>query len=145
MTRPPRDRGGRKKGPEDIVAQSIDDLMRHAGFWISKMPQGTRPGIPRPTPGTPDRYFMHPTHRVALWVELKAPGGHLSSEQVEFLALHRNGGPGVPDAMVWDRWELCAAWLEDHGIMAWAAGKVRGKVTWPCPDGRFLVACDAPA
>lgn len=136
----------RRRGPEDEVAQVVDTILTLAGFHLTKMPQGTRPGIPRPTKGTPDRYIKHRRRPVAAWIELKKKGGTLSSEQEEFLDLHRMhvDAFSVPFALVWDDWTKCLAWLENMRLARVVPEKPRGEVAWTSPDGITYAFPHAP-
>jgi len=87
---------------ERDVARSVVAFLETCGCHVYSL-QDRRPRATRNTPGLPDLYVLH-RQLGGFWVELKAPGGKQTVEQVSFQATcGRCGVPyvcgGVAEAM----------------------------------------------
>lgn len=86
-----------------------DRIMATLGFTVWKLSQ---PRKTMQTPGWPDRFYTHPTKRLAVFWEAKAPGGKQRTAQRAFqadvTACGINYVCGTTDVLV--------AWCEQHGL-----------------------------
>lgn len=76
---------------KDFEAQVIAECAR-LGFDVVKMSQPQRVMA---TVGTPDLYLRHPTRRIRLWCEVKAPGGRVRPAQKRWHVAEREAGGEV--------------------------------------------------
>lgn len=91
----PRTRRGR---PEALIQASIVQAVHLSGGVAYSTSQGFRaaPGGTRMTAGIPDLYCVWPRPGLALWIEVKVPGGKLRGAQQQFMELHNRCGGTVP-------------------------------------------------
>lgn len=75
----PRGKSKRKRvAREKPVQQAVKDTLEAASFLVSDLSQ---PRASMQTPGLPDLYAVSKRFKLAIWVEVKAPGGELSRAQ----------------------------------------------------------------
>lgn len=111
-----------RQQPERAIQTAIMRLLTAHGFQVWSTSQGYRKerGGTRVTPGMPDLYAFH--RGLALWVEVKAPGGTLRPAQEAFLREHAAYGD---HAQCWSSVEGCQAWLTRVGFAAVDASRRR--------------------
>lgn len=73
---------------DDVVAEG-DRIMQSLGFVPIRLSQKRRSKV---TAGVPDRHYIHPRRKLAVWWEAKATRGQARPEQRQFLELCQQAG-----------------------------------------------------
>lgn len=109
----------KRERPEALIQASIVAALKRAGFAVYSTSQGYRdaPGGTRCTPGLPDLYAVCPKAGLAIWVEVKVPGGRIRGEQSRFLELHEDGNGNIPSADLWYSLDECHDYLQSMELM----------------------------
>jgi hypothetical protein len=81
---------------EKTVQQHVKQALASLGFHVSDLSQPRRT---MQTVGLPDLWAMHPRWRLALWIEVKRPGGKVSLAQSAWHQVARDAGVHV--LVVW--------------------------------------------
>lgn len=109
---------------EDDVVYAGDRLMQSLGFVPIRLSQKRRSKV---TAGVPDRYYIHPRRKLALWWEAKSVRGSARPEQLQFQELCRSAGVhhvlGPLDAL--------RAWLVENRVATFDADGTHHPVPYP--------------
>ena len=100
---------------EDDVVEEADRIMRALGFTVIRLSQKRASKV---TPGVPDRYYLHPRRKLALWYEGKSSTGRARPEQLQFQQLCRDTGVhhvlgGLDRLREWLTWQRVATFDEN--------------------------------
>ena len=99
---------------EDDVVEEGDRMVRALGFTVIRLSQKRASKV---TAGVPDRYYLHPRRKLALWWEAKASTGRARPEQLQFQQLCHDTGVhhvlgGLEQLREWLTWQRVATFDE---------------------------------
>jgi hypothetical protein len=99
---------------EDEVLEDSDRLMRALGFVPIRMAQKRASKV---TAGVPDRYYIHPVRKLALWYEAKTATGRARPAQLQFRQLCLDAGIHH----VLGGFDALRTWLTEHQVATFDA------------------------